>query len=300
MSRNSEEQILQHLKNGISRLTPDDAGALWEQPVSPADGTEWYLDSVKKPVRRSRWISALAACLVLCILSGVLFQSMPSASVCLDVNPSIMLDVNYRNRVTKATACNEDAAEILGEMDLSGTDLDVALYAILGSMVHHGYLTTDADTILVSVHSGNRSRADALEAEVTGMVSQSLRELIHAGEILSCQLSEDDLAADVSHSGCTPGKAAFIGDLLRRYPQLEEDDLEDLSIDEIVSLLKQEHLDYSDYSDEDDEDDWDDDDDLSDDEVEEDRSEPEDTDEDDRDEDDEDDEDDGDDEDEDD
>ena len=285
MNRNSEKEILHHLKNGVSQLTPDHADRLWEQPVAPADGSEWYLDAAEKPpARRSRWISAVAACLVLCILSGVLFQAMPTASVCLDVNPSVMLEVNYRDRVTKATPCNEDAVEILGGMDLTGTDLDVALYAILGSMVHHGYLTSDTDTILVSVHSGNQGRADELESEVTDMVAQSLQKMIQAGEILSHQLEGDEMTPDESEAGCTPGKTAFIEDLVEKYPQLEEDDLEELTIDEIVSLLNEEKLDYSDYKEKgEDDDDWEEDDD---DEEEEDEDDEDDDDEDEEDEDD--------------
>ena len=267
MSQISDEKLLHHLRNGISRLTPDQADSLWDQPVTPADGSEWYLDpSVRKAPSHRRWIGAVAACLVLCLLSGICFQAMPTASVYLDVNPSVSLQVNYRNRVTKATACNQDAVEILEDMDLSGTDLDVAVYAILGSMVHHGYLTEDTDTVLVSVHSSNHSRADALEAQVTDIVSQGLQEMIQAGEVISHQLEDNEMIPDSSEPDFSPGKAAFIDGLKEKYPQLDDEDLEDMSIDEIVSQLEEDGLDYAgeDVDREEEEDDLDDLEDLDD------------------------------------
>ena len=272
MSKASDKKILEHIAGGITQLTPDCAEELWTQPVVPADGSEWFLDSTAKtpPMKRRTYrMGALAACLALCILSAALFQTMPSASVYLDVNPSVELKVNYRNRVTSAIPRNSDAAEILEEMDLKGTDLDVALYAILGSMVHHGYLTDSAHTILISVHSANTNRANELELEVTDMVSKSLDQLINAGEVLSQQLDQDDIDYADSDQSDTPGKATFIEDLKDKYPQLEEEDLEDLTVDEIVSHLNQEGLDYSTYQDDDqepdiDEHDTDDDDDTED------------------------------------
>ena len=268
MSKLPEEKILRHIEKGVSQLTPNHAEEIWDLPVTPADGSEWYLDTNAGKVRTNKkkyLISILAACFALCILSTLSFQYLPSASVYLDVNPSVQLKVNYRNRVTSAVPCNSDADVILEDMDLKGTDLDVALYAILGSMVHHGYLTEAKDTILVSVHSANSCRAQQLELEVTDMVTQSLDKMICAGEVLSQQIDEDD----VDHTNSTPGKTAFIDDLEDKYPQLKQENLDGLTVDEIVSHLNQEGLDYSEYQDydrdEDDEDSDEEDDDEEDD-----------------------------------
>lgn len=278
MSKLPEEILLHHIKRGVAQLTPNRAEELWDRPVDPADGSEWYLDSAQGSTRTHRkkhMMEALAACFALCILSTLLFQYMPSASVYLDVNPSVELRVNYRNRVTTAIACNADAEVILEDMDLRGTDLDVALYAVLGSMVHHGYLTEAKDTILISVHSANTGRAQQLEAEATDMVAQSLDKMIQAGEVLSHQINEEEVDRTGSDYSGTPGKAAFVDDLEDRYPQLKEDDLDEMTVDEIVSHLDREGLDYSEYRDDDDDDDEDDhdDDDRDDDDDHDDRDE---------------------------
>ena len=273
MIHKGEDRLMQSIAHEVDGLVPEFQEELWDRPVSPAEPAAWYLQSsVPNHSREKRaWVlRTAAACLVLCMVSAFLLPLRTSASIYLDVNPSVTLQVNYRNRVVKAAACNEDAEEILSNMDLRGADLDVALYAVLGSMVHHGYLTDVKDTVLVSVHSGNETRAKALKAEVTGIVNQDLDTMICAGEVLSQQIDAESLDRADPHLNATPGKSAFIEKLEEEYPQLRNRNLRDMTMDEIVFLLEQEDLDYSDYledpdRDDDEDDDIDDDDDDDDD-----------------------------------
>ena len=251
MKKQSEEKLLRGLSDAISELTPEDAAdRLWEQPVQQADPSAWYLDKEKNR-RKANWnrpiAGVAAACMAFFLISAFLFQNMASAMVYLDVNPSLVLDVNYRNRVTEARACNPDAEQVLKDLDLRGADLHVALYAILGSMVQRGYLTQTQDTVLVSVQCPNTGRADTLRTQISAQVSEDLEAMIQSGEVLSQQVTAQQAAAAEPDSGFTPGKAAFVEELYKQYPQLEGASLKDHTIDEIVSLLVEEQLDYSDY-----------------------------------------------------
>ena len=62
----------------------------------------------------------------------------------LDVNPSIELTLNRSEKVLACTPVNEEAQAILADMDgggdLKGAKLDVAVNAIVGSLVRKGYL----------------------------------------------------------------------------------------------------------------------------------------------------------------
>ena len=265
MKNPNEEKIENHIRSGINKLFVNDGDKLWEKPVEKANASDWFLDSSSSNYKKSkiiRFISLAAACLIICVSTIFLYKNIPSASVYLDVNPSITLKVNYRNKVTKAIPCNDDAEKILKDMDLKGTDMDVAIYAIIGSMVKDGYLTKAQDSVLVSVYSADSNRADELKIAVTDIVSENLRDILEAGEVLSYQLDTDDVDDDDS----TPGKSAFIDDLEQKYPQLNDKNLDSMTIDEIIALLAENKLDYSDYIDDDDEDDDKDNDDIDDDE----------------------------------
>ncbi len=133
-------------------------------------------DKVKRPAW-TRW-SALAACfaLVVCsVFAVVLFGNVSaSATVAFDVNPSIELEVGKNEKIKEVRALNADAEIVVGDMALEGVDLNVAVNAIVGSMVMNGYLTADRNSILVSVKSENAKHAEQLQNAIRGDIEQTL------------------------------------------------------------------------------------------------------------------------------
>ena len=100
---------------------------------------------------------------------------IPMASVIsLDVNPSVELDVNRQEKVVSAVPLNADANEILDGMDLKGADLNVAVNAIMGSLLKHGYVDELANSILISVEDDDAARGAALEQKLTTEIGQVL------------------------------------------------------------------------------------------------------------------------------
>ena len=87
---------------------------------------------------------AAAACLCVAVLGGGVsfYQNHRVDSVIgIDVNPSIELSVNRNEKVLQANPLNEDAETILDDMNLKNVDLDIAVNALIGSMVRNGYLS---------------------------------------------------------------------------------------------------------------------------------------------------------------
>ena len=66
----------------------------------------------------------------------------------------------------EAKALNADAQIILGDMDLKDAKLDVAMYAIIGSMLEHGYLNELANSVLVTVDSRDSVKQAQLQQEL--------------------------------------------------------------------------------------------------------------------------------------
>ena len=105
--------------------------------------------------KRSFAKMAVAACLALLLVgggaAGVLNMRANAVAsiVSLDVNPSIQLKVNSKEKVISAAPLNAEAEEILTDLPLKGTDLNVAVNAIVGSLLRHGYLDSIASAILV-------------------------------------------------------------------------------------------------------------------------------------------------------
>ena len=155
MTQNSDRQKLNtdqielHLKSAVDTLTPNvfdriDLSVPQDVPVlSGLPSRDEHLLTLQRRMRGM--VLAAAACLCLVLTGGgayhYQYQNRQVDSVIgIDVNPSVELSINRKNRVLSAEPLNEDAREIMDGMDLEGVDLNVAVNAVIGSMVTHGYL----------------------------------------------------------------------------------------------------------------------------------------------------------------
>lgn len=191
-------------------------------------------------------IAAMAAVLVLVCaaalgrFAGPRSVAPASAVITLDVNPSVSLTVDGDERVVEAAALNDDGSVVLEGMDLTGAELNVAVNAIIGSMLQHGYLDLDnfENAILVSVESGDQSLADQLRQQVSEAVSSAFRrDKLSDGLILAQTVSADDnLTALAAEYGISQGKAALIQDIIAQDGTLSFQSLAPLTINEIALI----------------------------------------------------------------
>ena len=133
-------------------------------------------DDKKKEIVWYKPVLAMAMALVL-FFSGMSYNSIVNAvnaRVSLDVNPSIEIDLNKKNKVVDVVANNEDGIKILDDMDLKGSDIKVTLNALIGSMVRHGYLSEMKNSLLLSVDSNDIEKAKTLEAELLKEIEKIL------------------------------------------------------------------------------------------------------------------------------
>lgn len=221
-----KKEIEQHLKSAFEDMTPNHAEEIWNSPVEKADGGEWYLDGV--PVKKSKKyinmmvLSMIAACLVLCTAVYLYRNLYVQTTVYLDVNPSVELQTNTREKVVKAVAHNKDGEKILADMELRNTDVHVALNAILGSMVKQGYLSEAKHMILLSVEGDNQEKADEMCVRLEKEVDDCLQSLIGAGKVYTQSIQNDSRTVEKAKEyGISPGKVIFIQKILEENPQLD-------------------------------------------------------------------------------
>ena len=156
----------------------------------------------------------------------------------LDVNPSIELQVNSKERVLDVRALNADAEGIIGGMDLKNTNLDVAINALVGSMLTNGYINDLANSILVSVENSDAARGAELQQRLSADIGALLSASAIDGAILSqtMQASDPEVSRMVEAYGISQGKAALIIQILAQNPLLKEGDLAGLTINELNLL----------------------------------------------------------------
>ena len=137
----NKEKTKQLLQSAVLHATPQ-----WDDALLQDLPQQEPAVVVQMPSRRRAHPMLAVAAALLLLVGGVMgyrqYQTFYAldAIVGFDVNPSIELRLSRAEKVLEARALNQDAAIILEGMDLKGSSLNVAVNALLGSMLQNGYL----------------------------------------------------------------------------------------------------------------------------------------------------------------
>ena len=240
------ENINEMLKSAVSNAAPD----VLDNVLHACDyekGKVIYME--KKKNRSFAGFAAVAAVFVLLIAGifiaknngfGITNNSL-AAVVSFDVNPSIELKVDNDEDVISVNGLNDDGKKVLEGMDLEDTDLEVAVNAIIGSMLKHGYINEMANSILLSVSGVEGYDADALETKLANEVNALLKN----GAVLSQNVSnaDDKLVKLADEYGITVGKAALIQEIVKNSKTHTFEQLAGLTINELNLISENSKLD---------------------------------------------------------
>lgn len=190
-------------------------------------------------VKRFGGIAAAFVLLVGCAVGyGSYHQSHAVDSVVsLDVNPSVEIQVNRKDEVLEVVPLNEDGRKVIGDMDFAGSDLDVTVNALIGSMLQNGYLSELANSILISVENDDAQRGAQLQEQLTQEINNLLQTNSFSGAVLSQTVSDDSALRDKAEQyGITLGKAQLIQQITQENSRYTFADLVPLSINELNLL----------------------------------------------------------------
>lgn len=240
----TNEKLEQRLAAALEKTAPDDVSGVLSR-CEARKGTVIPM-TTKKTVNR-KWTTLVAACLAVMLLcgGGVFYQQAHAVAsvVSLDVNPSIELKVSRNEKVLACVPLNEDAKAILADMsngaDLKGAKLDVAVNAIVGSLVRNGYLDSISSAIMISVEDKDAARAEKLQRELTSAVDGVLQTSEAKAAVLTQTLTQDAAREQQAReNNISTGKAALVNRVLAINPALKFDALAKLSVEELKDLAE--------------------------------------------------------------
>ena len=240
----TNEKMERQLAAALEKTAPDDMSGVLSR-CETRKGTVINMPTMKTAKRK--WTILVAACLAVVLLAGggVLYQQANAVAsvVSLDVNPSIELKVNRSEKVLVCTPLNEDAKAILADMsngaDLKGAKLDVAVNAIVGSLVRNGYLDSISSAIMISVEDKDTARAEKLQRELTSTVDGVLQTSEAKAAVLTQTLTQDaGREQQARENNISTGKAALVNHVLALNSALKFDALATLSVEELKDLAE--------------------------------------------------------------
>ena len=240
----TNEKMERQLAVALEKTAPDDMSGVLSR-CEARKGT--VIPMTTKKTANRKWATLVAACLAVILLcgGGVFYQQAHAVAsvVSLDVNPSIELKVSRNEKVLVCTPLNEDAKAILADMsngaDLKGAKLDVAVNAIVGSLVRNGYLDSISSAIMISVEDKDTARAEKLQRELTSAVDGVLQTSEAKAAVLTQTLTQDAAREQQAReNNISTGKAALVNRVLTINPSLKFDALAKLSVEELKDLAE--------------------------------------------------------------
>ena len=240
----TNEKMEQRLAAAVEKTAPNDVNGVLSR-CEERKGT--VIPMTTKKTTKRKWTSLIAACLAVMLLGGggLFYQRANAVAsvVSLDVNPSIELKVNRSEKVLACTPLNEDAKAILADMgngaDLKGAKLDVAVNAIVGSLVRNGYLNSISSAIMISVEDKDTARAEKLQRELTSAVDGVLQTSEAKAAVLTQTLTQDVAREQQAReNNISTGKAALVNRVLALNAALKFDALAKLSVEELKDLAE--------------------------------------------------------------
>lgn len=203
-------------------------------------------EEAKAPARFRYLAFATACCfLVMISFSGWFVQNrVTDSTITLDVNPSIEIVTNKKDKIISLVALNEDAGKIIEGIDYKDLKLKETIKVLVDSLLSNGYLTPEKRSILLSVKNKNSKKADALltslnETIQESLISQNISPTI-LKQVISGEKGNIDLAKEYHIS---EGKMKLIQGILASQDNYTLDMLAPMSIEAIVRLAKENSID---------------------------------------------------------
>lgn len=195
-----------------------------------------------KPIPKIKRMGAAVVSICLCLLLVFTFQTnrRAAAIVDIDINPSIEITLNKRNKVIRMDAINQDGENILEHLDYKNQDVDEVLYKLLDELVRQGYLTKDKleNNILLSVEHPKLEMAEELTIRLNSAVSRYLAKRQIPVKITDQHMDDDDSERKVAKEyGISMGKLTLIRKVMKEHENLKIEDLTKLTLKELVDLL---------------------------------------------------------------
>ena len=249
------KDIEHRIREEVKAATPD----VFEKVAGADISTDSNIKAFETGNRKSARLKAArrglaAACAAIVVGLGALIYSLNAvtdSSISIDVNPSIEIITNKRDKVIKVNALNEDAEKVIGAMKLDDTGLDVTVNELVSAMVEYGYISADKRDILVTVENKNEEKAKSIRDRVDNDITEALIKLEIKPNLVSQTADRhkknDDIQKQADENGISYGKALMISKLREKYPVLADENLEAMSTHEILLLL--ESLGIKDYDD---------------------------------------------------
>ena len=213
----TDRELEMRVQQAFDAAAPDIFDSVMAECSAPRGKVVALTKSRKKKSGFAKRLLSIAAVMVLliCAAAGGAYvngqENAVASVVTLDVNPSVELRLNARDKVVDAAALNGDGQAILSNLELRGEKLSAALADVIGSMRDNGYLTPEKNSVLVTVDNSDTAKAEALQQRIDTAMAKVMETADFDGAVISQVLQKTDEVTELARSlAISPGKSQFV------------------------------------------------------------------------------------------
>ena len=161
--------------------------------------------------------------LILGIVSIILYNNRTVTTITMDINPSIEINLNKKDKVKSIKALNDDGNNIITS-NIKGKTLDDALDIIVSNVTEKGYIEGNQVTILL--YSTGKINNNDIKAKVGNSFGE---QYIATDIIVVDKISKEDKELAKKYN-ISPAKAAYINSIKKDNDKIDVSNLVDESI----------------------------------------------------------------------
>lgn len=181
----------------------------------------------KTYVKNFRSLVSAAACLLFLLLGGHWLYFTPTATISIDINPSIELGINRFNKVISVNSYNDDGQILADSLKIKFTDYTSAIQQILDNKHIAALLSGDeVMTIVITGPDGNQSLKILSDVE-----SRTEKQ----GNTY-CYCAHSEGMEEAHEMGLSYGKYMAFLELQALDPSITPENIRDMTMREILDL----------------------------------------------------------------
>ncbi|NLP28136.1 MAG: hypothetical protein GX370_05110 [Clostridia bacterium] len=241
----NDKEILNSLKSSINEAPIDILDNIKnEKIVKMTEHDDITRQESKKMFLKPMMAVASIAALFLIFINLQIQYKKPDSQIYLDINPSFQITTNRRDKVIGLRSLNEDAEELLEDIDYKNRDVYLVTEEIIDSLLDHSYIDKADEIMLLSVYNQDGEKRNKQANELNKRIHQKLDAIDKNPIILTQPLEKSNTVEEYAKKyKISVGKMTFIRNLIILNPNLKTEDLIDISLSELIEISQKYELD---------------------------------------------------------
>ena len=227
------------LKNAIYQAPLLDPDELYEEAIIKMEEDDEITSDKKKFDFKKFFAPALSA-VTCCLIIFVFWYSqnlMPYNLVDFDVNPSMEIVTNKKNKVIDIEVYNDDAKKIISSLDYKNQDIKVVVNMILDKMIENKYLVKGYDFMMLSSDNKRLEESKELLNSLDDDIYDYLSKYDIDSIILKQFYDDDKSAKEIAKNyNMSLGKYKLIQRIIKLSPNRDINKLKKYSVKKLIEI----------------------------------------------------------------